>query len=321
MSSNGPTGIDRFAEHGRSLEELSRELGSSRTPRERAALAGRLLSVVGDLGRRQKAMPRPGVERALRALKREDLEGWLQAADARGMQAELARASESAMEALLADTEDERREYATWVLEALARRDGLESALTALERWEAMGNALGAEAKRGRERLLQELSQAEAKRQSLVRQFLSVNEARRDERERLDPEQRERAWWYSQRAECPAPAFAASESKSSVPAEPHCAECRADAEKAKLAAGPAEQPSMDREAHPKLYRVRRRVTRPVRGGRTSPARSRDAQGSAVGRPRASASAGGVQGPAFSRSPARPARGRAGEGSPHRGGSR
>ncbi len=216
------------------------QLQASRAPRERAALVGRLLSIVGDLGRRQNALPTQGVENALKSLTGEDLEAWLASTDLSKVKSELNRATESAFEASLADNAAERAEYAAWALEALSLRDGVESSLTALERWEALGNSLGGEGKRARERLMAELATLDGQKPAAIRRLIAVNRERRAELSRLDADQRERAWWYSARAECDGLVELFQNGSMSVKAASHCLDCRRDAERAKLAEAPPE---------------------------------------------------------------------------------
>lgn len=215
------------------LQETQRLLSANPPPRERAALAGKLLMAAGELGRRQKAVPTPGVEGALRQLQREDLELWLTTFEAAPIKADLARASESAMEAALADAAQERAEYAGWAMEALQSRDRAESALAALERWEALGNQLGAEGKRSRERVQKELSQVDSIRSATARSLAGINDARRAERSKLDPDQRQKAWWFDARAECDGLVelirdSSAASAKSKAKSAAHCAECERD---------------------------------------------------------------------------------------------
>jgi hypothetical protein len=241
MSDSAPgTGNDRFTQHPQALQELQMQLQASRAPRERAALVGRLLSIVGDLGRRQNALPTQGVENALKSLTGEDLEAWLASTDLSKVKSELNRATESAFEASLADNAAERAEYAAWALEALSLRDGVESSLTALERWEALGNSLGGEGKRARERLMAELATLDGQKPAAIRRLIAVNRERRAELSRLDADQRERAWWYSARAECDGLVELFQNGSMSVKAASHCLDCRRDAERAKLAEAPPE---------------------------------------------------------------------------------
>ena len=215
---------------------LQQQLTAARHPRERAAVVGQLLSALGDPLRCGKGCR----EEALKALARMDVEGWLAVVDTEGIRADLARAAEAALEAAIADGDTERSEWESWALEALGSRDALESALAALSRWEQSGDGLSEAGRRIRERLSSELARVDGQAPSLARRLVSINALRRNKRDQLAKEHRERAWWYASRSDCDAMVRLWRE--SSVPPEEtaHCLECARDRHNASFAERPPE---------------------------------------------------------------------------------
>jgi len=157
--------------------------------------------------------------------------------DAEALKADLQRGAEAAFEAVLAESESEAKEFEAWAMEALHGRDALEAALVGLAAWEAATGSLGEAGKRLRERLGEKLARIDAHGSSLARRMVGINHARRAARDRLAPQYRERAWWFSSRAECDDLA-ALWKSTDAGKASAHCPACARDRDNAKLAERP-----------------------------------------------------------------------------------
>ena len=214
------------------FQALALKLSSAKHTRERFSVAGEILGAAG-------AQIRGGQQAAegpLKGLSRDDVEGWLSVVDAEALKADLQRGAEAAFEAVLAESESEAKEFEAWALEALHGRDSLEAALVGLVAWEAATGSLGESGKRLRERLAEKLARVDAQGSTLARRLVGINASRRAARDRLAPQYRERAWWYSSRAECDD--LAALWKSTDASKSPHCPACARDRDNAKLADQP-----------------------------------------------------------------------------------
>jgi hypothetical protein len=188
---------------------------------------GEGLVVVGAALRRSAALgAKPERSDAvLRSISAEQVRAWLAGLRVERLHERLLRATLESVEAGLADP-DEADTWQAWAVEAIAERDDLESALAAVARWLSLNGELPALA-RDRDRVATELQALDGRMSPRTRWLVALNEARRAERDLLDPDHREGAWWFSARADCEAllPALAGG------PGDPHlstCAECAAD---------------------------------------------------------------------------------------------
>lgn len=165
-----------------------------------------VLAVCGDTMRRSKhpSSARPEeAERALRALSVADVVDAVCAVDASTVRTELTRSFEESFEAAFADSDEERTLFATSATAALSKRDRVTSVLVAARvraGYDADDGAddlarLKAEIQR-LELTIGALDQELRKRSRLL---TGINRERRAELEKLDVDQREGAWWYSDR--------------------------------------------------------------------------------------------------------------------------
>ena len=188
------------------------------------------LELIGDILRRGERLGRQGVEQALRGLSRADVDTWLRAQKPEALQPALLRAAEEAAEVALADEGDEAELWRTSSLDGLAARDRAESAARALGEWESLHGPLEGEAAARLKAFREGLGRLDTALRPKARWFIPLNPQRRAERDVLDTAERERAWWFTDRAECDA--FLAAPGNSPEP-QPHphlssCPDCRAD---------------------------------------------------------------------------------------------
>lgn len=193
--------------------------------------AERVLTAAGDLPRRSAALgvDRSAVDAALLALPSHEIEAWAASLAEHPGQVFFSRAAAAAALVALSESPDERALAARAALDALHARDGLESALVALGRRVELGLIDEAAAQRALAAQLEAIDAAAAGR---ARWLVGLNDLRRRERDLLDPGQRERAHWFSDRASCDGLVSAlAGEPGDAASWEVHlhsCAACAAD---------------------------------------------------------------------------------------------
>ncbi|MFO0762368.1 MAG: hypothetical protein U0359_38365 [Byssovorax sp.] len=163
--------------------------------------AARVLGAAGDLLRRSGALgvDRGAIDAALLALSGDAIEAWAASGPERSAEVAFTRAIEVAPLFSLAESDEEREHARALVLAALRARDDLESALVALGRRAALGVPASGPAERTLGERLDLLDRAA---RAKVRWLVGLNAHRRTERDLLDPEPRERAYWFSARAGC-----------------------------------------------------------------------------------------------------------------------
>ena len=232
-------GAGGYAGRREEVRRLRASLAEAKYPEERAQATGALLAAAGDLLRRSKAVELTGgkdeVSTALGALTREDVAGWLQTVTLDAVRGGLSRALDDAFEAALSDTAEEREALLASAFTGLSLRDRLESSLAAIARWETFGTPLTGVPLSRREAIRRGLGQLDAALQSGARSLVPLNDARRAERDLLDDEPKQRAWWYGARADCDDLLALLTAPGAHVT---HCEACRRDAEKAKVVEAP-----------------------------------------------------------------------------------
>lgn len=145
------------------------------------------------------AIAQARADEVLVALDRAEVERALGACRATRCEDRVREAAEEAFEAAFAEPGDTM--WAEGALEALDLRDGLASMQVSLGRMRALGGESGA--LREAEQHLDELiSRTDLALRPELRSFLSLGDARRARRDRLDPEARALAYWYGDRADC-----------------------------------------------------------------------------------------------------------------------
>ena len=165
----------------------------------RVADVGSLLGAAGSLLRRTSragAVP-AALDAALQKLPQPAIVAWVDTVDADRCGAALARAVDLALDAALAESQQECEAATTQAMAELAARDRLESARCAITRREEL-----LKEPCGGDRLASLLAAIDGSLRPQARALCGLNAARREERDRIDLERREAAWWYSARAEC-----------------------------------------------------------------------------------------------------------------------
>jgi hypothetical protein len=185
------------------LRELARTHSALEGPAQ-ASAAGALLCAAGDLLRRSRSVNASATEidSALRELPSAAVQGWLASVDVAACGRALDRAATEAVEGALAETPDEREMWSTSAADALIERDRVESARSGLQRWFELGGTLVAAATHLRDAFVSDLADLDRARRSKARWLVPLNPRRRLERDLLDPEHRDQAWWFSSRAGC-----------------------------------------------------------------------------------------------------------------------
>lgn len=166
-----------------------------------------VLAVCGDTMRRSKhsSSARPEeTERALRALSVADVMDALCSVDASSIRTELTRSFEESFEAAFAENDEERTLFATSAVAALAKRDRVTSVLVAARVRAGFGGDDGADdlarLKAEIQRVELTIGNVDQELQKRSRSLTGINRERRAELEKLDVDQREGAWWYSDRS-------------------------------------------------------------------------------------------------------------------------
>ncbi|ADO70091.1 hypothetical protein [Stigmatella aurantiaca] len=194
---------------------------------------GGTLERVGDVLRRSVRLGLEGVEPALRALSRPQLEAWLSGLKPGELRSTLLRAAEEAIEVALGEGGEEAELWRTSAMEGLNARDRAASAVRALREWEGLHGELQGEAAQLKAGFLQALGNIDTALIPRARWFIPLNAYRREERDLLDPGERDRAWWFSARVHCDDLVVTWTAPVASL--SPHlksCAECREDLEEA-----------------------------------------------------------------------------------------
>ncbi|HEX4621357.1 MAG TPA: hypothetical protein VH208_07305 [Myxococcaceae bacterium] len=211
--------------------------------------AGDLLAAAGAAIRRTAmAIDAAAVDDALRSLDALQIAQWLTSTQTESLEERLLRATLEAAEAALAES-TEADTWRGWAFDALWARDELDSALAGAERWSALHPDAPA-IHRECERLSGDVAALDRRLIGKARWLVALNEARRRERDLLDPPSRARAWWFERRAECDSLLAALA---GAAPGHPHsttCPECTADL----LAAGTVDAPRLRHLDDDELWR-------------------------------------------------------------------
>ncbi|NUP14153.1 MAG: hypothetical protein HOW73_49600 [Polyangiaceae bacterium] len=175
-----------------------------------------VLVVCGQMMRqsRRASSARPEeTERALRALSPDAVVTALAAIDVTSVKSELTRAVEESFEAALAEEAQERTMFATSAMSGLAARDKVASTLTAARaRLDLLQKDQGQNTSSPQSEGARALSDAIASTERAIadidaslrvrsRSLTGVNRERRAELAKLDPQERERCWWYADRSD------------------------------------------------------------------------------------------------------------------------
>lgn len=200
-----------------------------------AADVGLALIAAGDRLRRSQAMPE-GTERidaALQQLPGSAILDWLRSTSLKDLDARIRRAADEALETMHPDSSDETETWTAWARQGLQSRDGIESALAAIARHQQLTGA-----QTDVKGFTEQLSAVDRALKQKARWFVALNAQRRAERDLLDETERQRAWWFSERAECDPLLQLLSGETADHPHLSTCSDCRRDLEHSRAAAAP-----------------------------------------------------------------------------------
>ena len=201
---------------------------------EEAELAGRALEACGHLLRRaaRSGVAAGSIEGVLRALPSRGVEEWARSVDVAAIEARIWRAADEAVEARLPETPGDADTWAVWARQGLEARDALESRLVAMGVREGLGFAAEMPV---RERLAAALRAKDRALASTTRRLVGLNGWRRAMRDALDPEHRERAWWFTARADCDDLLGVLAGEEPATEHVERCDECQRDLARARVA--------------------------------------------------------------------------------------
>lgn len=194
----------RYGARRGELGALCAQLREGHSPEERAILTATLLTAAGDLLRRSRRVTydESEVDAALSVLSRDDVSAWASRLKIESVKRATSRAVDDAFEVALSDSEDERSTLLSRALEGLSLRDGLESALSAVARWQQSVRPLDARLADRLIALRASVATIDTELARGARALVCLNDVRRAESALLDSAESARAWWYTARNEC-----------------------------------------------------------------------------------------------------------------------
>ncbi len=200
MSTANPSTPDRDTRLGALKTAATSLLGGG--PGEGRSPDG--LRLLGEILRRATAanVPPERLDAALKGFTKEALREALEAVNVPALEAALVRAADEAVEAGLSDDTDEQELWSSSAQDALRARDGAESTTQAVSRWRELGGTLDAKSQKSLQKLTAALSRLDRALKGKARWFTPLNAYRRLERDLLDADHREHAWWFTARAGC-----------------------------------------------------------------------------------------------------------------------
>jgi hypothetical protein len=192
--------LNRYQARTEELEALKVELETKTRPGDPGPVAARVLEAAGDLLRRASKVPcdRTLIDTTLKLLTQEGLQSFAEGTSVEELKMRVERAADEAVEAALPDSDDDGPTWGLWAMQGLLARDRAESAICALERLSSLGRG---DATSIHQRLKAALSKIDGQLKSRAAALTAVNASRRAERELLDPEVRNTAWWFDLRCE------------------------------------------------------------------------------------------------------------------------
>jgi hypothetical protein len=214
----------------KALSTLRREFEADGGP----GALGKLLVAAGALLRHAEDS-RSEVSAALGGLGDGALESWAETVDLVALKTVLTRAADEAVEAAIPEATGEGETWAEWAWQSLGARDRLESCLAALDCAGGLGSAAAVKLS---ERFKAALLPIDRQLRPRARWLSAVNGRRRAERDQLLPSHRERAWWFTSRADCDELVRLLAGELTDSPHLASCADCRRDLEVARVVNDP-----------------------------------------------------------------------------------
>lgn len=192
--------IARYQSRKDELEALKAELENKGRKGDPGPVAARVLEAAGDLLRRKQSVPCDGalIDGALKLLSAEGLQSFSDGLSVDELRSRLQRCADEAVEAALPDSDEDSSTWTTWAMQGLLARDRAESAVHALGRLSMLGRS---DATSLHQRLTAALKAVDAQTKSLAAALTALNASRRTERDLLDSECRDGAWWFSARCD------------------------------------------------------------------------------------------------------------------------
>jgi hypothetical protein len=192
--------IARYQSRKDELEALKAELENKGRKGDPGPVAARVLEAAGDLLRRKQSVPCDGalIDGTLKLLSAEGLQSFADALSVDELRSRLQRCADEAVEAALPDSDEDSSTWTTWAMQGLLARDRAESAVHALGRLSMLGRS---DATSLHQRLTAALKAVDTQTKSLAAALTALNASRRTERDLLDSECRDGAWWFSARCD------------------------------------------------------------------------------------------------------------------------